>query len=256
MKIKLTFIGTSSCLPDTGAETACFLINDSVMVDTGWNGVWKMKTFGINPEKIRCLILTHMHQDHYIGLPQLLFYLAMSKSGGGPKTDKPLVIIGPAAHLEKIIGHARAFLQIDRFPELNLPLKPAPLAPGESYETKDFLLETMRGVHFCLPPSGRRVEEALICKLTDRAAGKKIVFTGDASGRQPGLDEFAAGARLLIHDTAHCSAADAASTAREAHVRSLCLIHSSRKDWKNKLKAAKAVFADTFVAQDGMSIKI
>ena len=34
--MKITVIGDSSCIPDVGRETACFLIDGKHLVDSGW----------------------------------------------------------------------------------------------------------------------------------------------------------------------------------------------------------------------------
>jgi len=56
-----------------------------------------MRQYGFDPLALESIILTHFHQDHYIGLPQLLFYIGLKKRSG-----PPLAVIGPNEHLKQI----------------------------------------------------------------------------------------------------------------------------------------------------------
>jgi len=95
--LTFTIIGDSSCVPDVGHDSACFLINGKHLVDTGWCSALNMRRYGVDPLSLESIILTHFHQDHYLGLPQLLFFMGLRKRRG-PR----LKIIGPDQHLEKV----------------------------------------------------------------------------------------------------------------------------------------------------------
>ena len=41
----LTFIGTDSCVPHPGDDTASFILNDHILVDCGWNAAINMTRF-------------------------------------------------------------------------------------------------------------------------------------------------------------------------------------------------------------------
>jgi ribonuclease Z len=101
--------------------------------------------------------------------------------------------------------------------------------------------------------------------------GRSLVYTGDT---RPSLAvvEAAKAADLLIHEatfggdelarakeTGHSTAAEAARVAREAGARRLVLTHiSSRynRDTSELLAEAKAVFPETVIARDGMTIEV
>jgi ribonuclease Z len=102
-------------------------------------------------------------------------------------------------------------------------------------------------------------------------AGRTLVYTGDT---RPHLSviEAARGADLLVHEatfggdelerareTGHSTASEAARVALEAGVRRLVLTHiSSRynRDASELLAEAKAVFPETAIARDGMTVDV
>jgi ribonuclease Z len=118
-------------------------------------------------------------------------------------------------------------------------------------------------------PDGRRVApEALVGKPR---RGRTVLYTGDT---RPSLSvvEAARGADVLVHDstfgedereraaeTGHSTAAQAAEIAREAGVRRLVLTHISpryNREAPELLAEAKAVFPETIVARDGLTIDV
>ena len=101
--------------------------------------------------------------------------------------------------------------------------------------------------------------------------GRVLVYTGDTRPHL-GVIEAARGADLLVHEatfggdeqdrareTGHSTAAEAARVAVEAGARRLALTHiSSRynRDAAELLAEAKAVFPETIIARDGMTIDV
>ena len=245
--LKITIIGDSSCIPDLRHDAACFLINGKHLVDTGWCAALRMREHGFDPLAIESIILTHFHQDHYIGLPQLLFYIGLRKRPG-----PPLVIAGPSENLQRVVEAADAFLQVPRFPELAVNRKLVPLAAGDKFEVTDLRFETFAARH----TSGtNRVEQALVYKVTDKASGACAVFTGDTHPHPP-IAEFAKGASLLIHDGAHTPAKDAARIAQQAGVKKLVFIHYNQNRAAKLLAEARPIFPNTELAEEGRTLEV
>jgi ribonuclease Z len=116
---------------------------------------------------------------------------------------------------------------------------------------------------------GRTVQPAEL--VGDQRDGRTLIYTGDT---RPHLSviEAAKGADLLVHEatfasdemerareTGHSTAAEAARVALEAGARRLVLTHiSSRynRDASELLAEARAVFPETTIARDGMTVEV
>lgn len=248
--MKITFIGSSTCIPDRGHEVSSLLINGKHLVDTGWCSVLKMREYDFNPLNVESLVLTHLHQDHYLGLPHLLFYLGLKRNQYSNAT--PLHIIGPAEHLKTVVNSALSFLQISRFPELKVDFELVPLIPGENYKTEEFYLETQSAAHI----SGANIpEQALVYKFTELDTNKSFAYTGDTSFHSL-IAKFAKNLPLLIHDACHSSAKEAANIAKMAQVKSLYLIHYSLKRGVELLNTAREIFPNSFLAEEGETLEV
>ncbi len=245
--MKITVLGDSTCTPDVGHEAACLLINGKHLFDAGWCAVLKMRQHGFDPMALDSLILSHFHQDHYLGLPQLLFYLGLHKRRGSP-----LKILGPREHIEPVVKAAVEFLQMSRFPELAFDYRLVPLAPGDQCELGDLQLTTFAARHVS---GANRPEPALVYKLTDKVNGACAVLTGDTHYHPP-IAEFARAVPLLIHDGVHTPPKDAAGIAQRAGVGRLVLIHYPQKRAVNILTEAQAIFPQTELAREGSTLEI
>lgn len=247
--MKVTILGDSSCTPDIGREAACFLINGKHLVDTGWCAVLKMRQYGFDPLALESIIFTHFHQDHYLGLPQLLFYVGLNKR---KLQDPSLRIVGPGQHLERVVRAAVEFLLVYRFPELAVNYKLVPLTAGDKFELPGLRLETFAARHV----SGKnQLEQALVYKVTDPANGAMLAFTGDTHFHPP-IADFVKGVPLLIHDGVHTPPKEAAGIARRACVGRLALIHYSQNRAAQILAEARAVFPNTELAKEGSTLEI
>jgi ribonuclease Z len=116
---------------------------------------------------------------------------------------------------------------------------------------------------------GTRVEPPQL--VGEARRGRKVVYTGDTRPCAS-VVTAAAGADLLVHEatfgeeerdraveTGHSTAAQAAEVARQAGVRRLVLTHISprySRDAPELLAEARAVFPDSIVARDGLTLDV
>lgn len=239
----LDFLGTSSCRADLGNDTASFVIGRSLMVDTGWCSVENLRSAGMDPVDMPYLLFTHLHHDHYLSLPSLLFYHLCLRGD-----LSHLTILGPQADVERVVRLAADFLQVERFyPAAGMP-RVVPLTPGQTFEGSGFRLETMASLH---PVQG------LCCRYADLASGVTVGFSGDTA-YQAALGPFFAGCDILLHECSlgpaaadpeknlrylHSGSLDAARVAKEADVPHLVLLHGTTTQRMECIRAARTVFA-------------
>jgi len=241
---RITFLGTSSAIPDFGGDTFSLAINREVLVDTGWKVAENLRKHEIDPAGLEHLVFTHFHQDHYLSLPSLLFYILMKK-----KDFRGLTVIGPARDLELTIDRALAFLRQGRYIVNAGRPNIVALEPGQSYETMAFRLDTHASLH---PVPG------LSYRFHDKRNGVVFGISGDTAYHPP-LADFFHGSRLLIHEASlgadaanpdanpalHSGAEDAARIASMAQVDRLLLTHGPRDRIGACLDAARRIFSGT-----------
>ncbi len=248
----LLFLGTATVVPEAERDTACVLLNHKHLVDVGWAAPLQMLKYGEDPLGLETVFITHCHHDHFMAVPQILFYFAMKHAARGEAP--PLRIVGPDGDIGTVVERARQFLQADRFPEAAHQPDVVPLQPGASWETDDL------NVAAC---STKHAVAGLCYRFTDKASGQRVAITGDTAYHEP-IAQHAAGCDLLIHEASHgpvstqsnpaaghSGSLDAAHIARAAGVGALYLVHYTRSGADETLAAAREVFPETYLAHEG-----
>jgi ribonuclease BN (tRNA processing enzyme) len=92
VSVRLTFVGSGDAFSGGGRFQTCLLLEggeEPLMIDCGATSLTALKRLGIDPADIGHVALTHLHGDHFGGLPWLVL------DGQFAKRTKPLEIIGP-----------------------------------------------------------------------------------------------------------------------------------------------------------------
>jgi ribonuclease BN (tRNA processing enzyme) len=182
----VTFAGTGDAFGSGGRYQACIHLGrsagPSVLLDCGATSLSALKHLGLDPGEIEAVFVSHLHGDHFAGLPFLIL------DGQFSRRTRPLIVVGPP-------GTAR---------RLNNAMEC--LFPGSSATTRRFSVETTEispgstasvcGVKVCAWQADHESgAPALLLRL--ELAGKIIAYTGDTAWTND-LIEVAAGADLLI----------------------------------------------------------
>lgn len=254
---ELLFLGADHYMPGVGDDTVSMVLNQTMLVDTGWNSTLRMQALGIDPMALDELLFTHLHHDHYLGLPQLLFH-RLVRSQNNPDA-RPLLIVGPADDLDRIVQLALDFLQTRRLGR-RIALELRPLQPGDSLTTERYDLTTCSTIH---PVQG------LCYRIHDRETGATLGLTGDTAFHEPIIDHVR-GVDLLVHDTSygpnsaraaannhgHSGAPEAAEIAQRAGVGRLALVHSTARNRAKAVTTAAEVFPNVFWPEPGQTIQV
>ena len=245
LAIDVLIIGASTASPGPNEESACYLVNGRILVDTGWNAAHSMLALGVVPTDVDHVVFTHCHQDHTLGLPGL-FFAQRNRSRGRP--DAPAMRLYGPMDLPAVRDGAQALLQAERYPQC-VPEHDIDLVyPGDAFEIEGLQVEVGRAFHPL---------DARCYRFTDPVSGASVVFGGDTAYHE-GLPLFARGCDVLVHEAAaaadaelpalqrylHSRPQDAARVAAEAEVGQLVLVHYSGSG-EAVLDAARQTFTET-----------
>lgn len=193
MTVSLTFLGTGNAFADGGRSHACILVSareGRILLDCGGSALPPLRR-ACDPSDVDAVAITHLHGDHFGGLP----FLAMQQKYA-PR-GRPLLLGGPPS-LERLFMDATRALYSDFF-DTPLPYDirftvltstPARLGPAE--------VMALPVEHVpASEPHGLRV----------RIGGKLIAYSGDARWSDA-LPRLADGADLFICETTTYSIPD------------------------------------------------
>jgi ribonuclease BN (tRNA processing enzyme) len=105
MEVKI--VGSGDAFGSGGRSNTCFMINAAagpVLLDCGASSLIKLKEYGVDPDTIGTIFITHLHGDHFGGLVFLLREATLYK-----KRTKALTIVGPAGIRERLNSAIEVF---------------------------------------------------------------------------------------------------------------------------------------------------
>ncbi len=120
-EVSVRFLGSGDAFGSGGRFQTCIHVRFDTthfLIDCGASSLIAMRHFGIDPSLIDAILLTHLHGDHFGGLP---FFILDGQFVSRRK--KPLVVAGPPG-LEDRINEAMEVLY-----------------PGSSQQQRDFTLK-------------------------------------------------------------------------------------------------------------------
>jgi ribonuclease BN (tRNA processing enzyme) len=185
--VELVLVGTGDAFGNGGRFQTCFVLrhgDDAVMVDCGASSLTALKAAGLEPNDIEVVVLTHLHGDHFGGLPFLIL------DGQLRRRERPLTIAGPPGTTERL----------HRAMDVLFPgSRSAPRRFEITVVELDFDAPTRLG-----PAVVRTLKveqpDTPACALRVQLAGKVMVYTGDTAWTD-GLIELAAGADVLVAES-------------------------------------------------------
>jgi ribonuclease BN (tRNA processing enzyme) len=98
-KVSVQFLGSGDAFGSGGRFQACILVSSEdagFLLDCGASSLIAMKRFGVDPTSIGVVLISHLHGDHFGGLPFLILDAQFSRR------MEPLVIAGPPGIEERV----------------------------------------------------------------------------------------------------------------------------------------------------------
>ena len=152
MKFEVLVLGSSSATPMYGRHPTAQLVNFNeqfLLIDCGEGTQMQLGRFGIKINRIRTILISHLHGDHYLGLPGLISSMHLMGR------NEPLHVYCPAG-LKEILELQFEYSQtILRFP---LHMHTLLSEGGEFIELDRMKIQTFALDHR-IPCTGFRLEE-------------------------------------------------------------------------------------------------
>ncbi|MEG3224354.1 MAG: ribonuclease Z [Methanobacteriales archaeon Met13] len=297
--MELIFLGTSSAIPTNHrnhSAVALKAFGELMLFDCGEGTQRQMVRIRLSPMKVKRIFLTHLHGDHFLGLPGMIQSLAFRGR------EKPLFIYGPEG-TERIVESIKnlGYFALS-FPIITQELQEGLVLEEEGYrinccpthhsvlnlayaveekKSPRFLRDKALELGLTQGPDFGKLQSGVPVKVGDRIIephqvrgeerrGRKIVYSGDTRACEE-MVHFASGADVLIHESTfdgsqehkaltagHSTSRSAARVARDAKVAKLILTHLSTRyhDTDVMQKEAEEIFPEVLVAEDLMIVEV
>jgi ribonuclease BN (tRNA processing enzyme) len=184
--VTVTFAGSGDAFGSGGRYQACIHLRPDgaspVLLDCGATSLSALKRLELDPGEISAVFVTHLHGDHFGGLPFLIL------DGQFSRRTAPLVIAGPPGTAERLTDAMECLFPGSSSVPRRFAVEITELTPGATSTIAGTEVRAWEADH----PSGA---PALLLRLG--LAGKTIAYTGDTAWTGA-IADSAAGADLLI----------------------------------------------------------
>ena len=106
MSVRVQFLGAGDAFGAGGRCQTCILVEGGgrrYLIDCGTSSLIAMRRHGIDPNTIDAILLTHLHGDHFGGVPFFILDGVLSS-----RRERPLVVAGPPTSEDRIKDLAEA----------------------------------------------------------------------------------------------------------------------------------------------------
>ena len=184
-QVQLQFLGSGDAFGSGGRFQTCLFLKGaggSLLIDCGASSLIAMKRAGVDPSEIGWILLTHLHGDHFGGLPFLIL------DGQFSRRTCPLVVAGPPGTRARVEAAMEVFF------------------PGSSRVERRFTVEFVEvaervaarvGPATVTPFPVEHASGAPSYALRVEYSGKVLVYSGDTEWTES-LVEATRGADLFI----------------------------------------------------------
>ncbi len=250
--VTVTFAGSGDAFGSGGRYQACIHLRPAdrapVLLDCGATSLSALKTLGLDPGEISTVFISHLHGDHFGGLPFLIL------DGQFTRRTSPLAVAGPPGTAARLRQAMEAMFPGSASADRRFSLDVTELAPGGTTTVTGIEVTGWEVSH----PSGA---PSLALRLG--IGGKTIAYTGDTAWTSD-LVAVAADADLLIAEAYyfdkavphHLRYTDLAGHGSELTSRRTVLTHLSADMLARHDILARRDEPGFDIAHDGLTIQL
>ncbi len=124
---RVHFLGSGDAFGSGGRFQSCLFVehaDGAFLLDCGASSLIAIKRAGIDPERIDAILLTHLHGDHFGGIPFFVLDAQFSRR------TRPLVVAGPAGLEGRIHAAMEVFFPGSSLVQQRFALEFVELMPG------------------------------------------------------------------------------------------------------------------------------
>ncbi|HUY48517.1 MAG TPA: MBL fold metallo-hydrolase [Streptosporangiaceae bacterium] len=183
----VTFAGSGDAFGSGGRYQACIHLRGAggagpVLLDCGATSLSALKHLGLDPGEISAVFVSHLHGDHFGGLPFLIL------DGQFSRRTRPLAVAGPPGTARRLTDAMECLFPGSSAVSRRFAVEITELSPGTASTVCGVTVRAWEASH----PSGA---PALLLRLN--LADKTIAYTGDTAWTSA-IADAAADADLLI----------------------------------------------------------
>jgi len=185
--LTVTFAGSGDAFGSGGRHQACVHLrspggSDAVLLDCGATSLSALKHLGLDPGEISAVFISHLHGDHFGGLPFLIL------DGQFSGRTMPLTVAGPRGSARRLAEAMECMFPGSSAVRRRFTVAITELDPATAVSVCGVSVRTWEADH----PSGA---PALLLRLD--LGGRRVAYTGDTAWTEA-VTDLAAGADLLI----------------------------------------------------------
>lgn len=193
MSVRLQCIGSGDAFGSGGRLNSCYHLacgQGQLLIDCGCSSLIGLQRYGHNPTDIDAVVVSHLHGDHFGGIPFLLL-----EGKYASRRTTPLTLIGPVGLQQQVEATLAALYPGTADDGFDFPIHYEVLKPLYMIEQGPFAIKPWPVSH------GRSAD---VYGLRVEVGGKVVSYTGDTEWSD-NLIPLAKGSDLLI---AECFAYD------------------------------------------------
>jgi ribonuclease BN (tRNA processing enzyme) len=184
--VTVQFLGSGDAFGSGGRYQPCIHLRGegtSLLLDCGASSLIAMKRFGTAPNDIDAIVVSHLHGDHFGGIPFFALDAQLVS-----RRERPLVIAGPPGIEERVTQAMEVLFPGSTGVQRKFEMRFMELADWAPVEIAGATVTAFEVVHASGAPA---------YALRVRAGGRTIAYSGDTEWTEA-LTEAARGAALFI----------------------------------------------------------